>query len=108
MAIFVLNGLGLCVLCSLPLGLGLGFGDTVNASGSLTRAKDSMDLTFLWGKEQGNIILKNILAAGNTEKLVMGVLVNQPEGVKLPLVAVAPMGENSGRAVVGMVRGKLK
>jgi hypothetical protein len=34
-------------------------------------------------------------------KLVMGVSVNQPERVTSPLVAVAPIGENSGRAFVG-------
>ncbi len=26
-----------------------------------------MDLAFLWGNEQGDIVLKNILTAGNTE-----------------------------------------
>jgi hypothetical protein len=32
---------------------------------------------------------------------VTGMLVNRPEGVKSPLGAVAPMGENLGRAVEG-------
>jgi hypothetical protein len=47
--------------------LGLGFGDASNAGGNYTRAKDSVDLAFLWGNGQDDIVLKNILTAGNTE-----------------------------------------
>ncbi len=64
---FILNRLGLRVLRSLPLGLGLGFSDAANAGKSEMRAKNSVNLVVLWGNEKGKIILKNILTAGNTE-----------------------------------------
>ncbi len=44
---YVLDWFGLCILCSLPLGLGLGSGDAANAGESKTRAKNSVDLAFL-------------------------------------------------------------
>jgi hypothetical protein len=56
-----------------------------------------MACAFLWGKEQGDIGLKNILFAGN----LTGVSVDRPERVTSPLVAVAPIGENSGREFMG-------
>ncbi len=45
-----------------------------------------MDLVFLWGNNQGNIVLK-ISSLHVTLKLQMGVLVDQLEGMKSPLVA---------------------
>ena len=41
-------------------------------------------------------------------KLVIDVRVDRPEGVRLPLLAVALVGERSRKAVVGMVREGLK
>jgi hypothetical protein len=59
-----------------------------------------MACTFLWGKEQGDIGLKDILSYGNSEASDGGV--GRPaRGVTSLLVAVDPMGEKSGRAVVG-------
>jgi hypothetical protein len=40
--------------------------------------------------------------------LVMEVAVDWPEQVRLPLLAVAPVGEKSRKAVMGMVREALK
>jgi hypothetical protein len=57
---------------------------------------------------QGKIILKNILDAVSTESSDTEVAVNQPEEVRLPLLAVASVGERSRRTVVGMVREGLK
>ncbi len=48
---FVLDQLGLCFLCSLLLGLGLGFGDATKTGKSKTSAKNSVDLAFLWGNK---------------------------------------------------------
>jgi hypothetical protein len=77
---YVLDQLGLWVPCSLLLGVDLGFGDAANAGKSKTRAKDSKDLAFLWHNEQGIIVLKNILTAGNSEASDEGVGLLAGEG----------------------------
>ncbi len=104
---FVLDQLGLCVLCGLLLGMELGFGGTVKAGKGWTRAKGSVDLTFLWSCEQGKIILKNILTAVSTEASD-GSGSRPARRGEIAARRRSPNGRKPGRAVVGKVRRALK